>query len=469
MGKWQEAVKLAHEAQVASVTRSELEAGEGLYADQLLSGHWASPARQALSETPMEEVPFADASWFTHLRRVSTSSSKGPRPLHGRDMAAPPGRAWLSAVPPGGIRALTLFAAIRLAGILVLVFSATLMGRPPLKHLAHSWDSVWYLHIAEHGYGTRIHVSETGALQTDWAFFPLYPVLIKVLSRVLHVSPGAAAVLIAWSAAALAVYGIYAIVHRLHGRAVATVLVALWAALPHSVVLSLAYTESLFSALAAWSLYAVLKGRWSTAGALAALAGLTRPSGIAAAAAVITAAGYEAVRRRGRVPPRLWAGALLAPLGWAGYVLWVGKRTGDLLHGYFDVQSAWDSRLDFGTGTLRFLKGLLRHGGGAVQPLALMIVAAGLVLFILLCMDRAPLPLVVFAGVLLAMVIVVSGPFSSKPRFLLPAFPLLMPMARSLVRAWRSRPQRAALVGVSLAAVSVVYGAYLVLIARQPL
>ncbi|MFF7977071.1 mannosyltransferase family protein [Streptomyces sp. NPDC007905] len=384
-------------------------------------------------------------------------------------MAASSGRASLGAQPPGVVPALALFAAIRLTGVTVLALLAALTGRPPLKSLAHSWDSVWYLHIAKHGYGTRIHISATGALQRDWAFFPLYPVLIRVLSRVLHVGPGAAALLIAWCAAALAAYGIYAIGHRLHGRAVATVLVALWAALPHSVVLSLAYTEPLFSALAAWSLYAVLKGRWMAAGALAALAGLTRPSGIAAAVAVVTAAGCEAVRRRGRVPPGLWAGALLAPLGWAGYVLWVGQQSGDLLHGYFQAQSAWNSRLDLGAGTLRFLKALLLHGGGAVQPLALVIVAASLVLFLLLCLDRGPLPLVVFAGVLLAMVITVSGPFSSKPRFLLPAFPLLLPMACGLVRAWRTGPKQAALVGGSVAAMSLVYGAYLVLIARQPL
>ncbi|MBV7699119.1 DUF6415 family natural product biosynthesis protein [Streptomyces sp. TRM70350] len=49
-------------------------------------------------------------------------------------------------------------------------------------------------------------------------------------------------------------------------------------------------TESLFTACAAWSLYAVLTGRWLTAATLAALAGLTRPTGIAVAAAVTVTA-----------------------------------------------------------------------------------------------------------------------------------------------------------------------------------
>ena len=400
---------------------------------------------------------------------MRTSSYKSPRPLLGQDVAVSSGRPWLLTRPPGVVLALALFAAIRLAGVAAMAALAALTGRPPLKSLAHSWDSVWYLHIAEHGYGTRIHITQTGALQTDWAFFPLYPLLIRALSHTLHITPGSAALLVAWGTAVLAAYGVYAIGHGLHGRAVATVLVALWAVLPHSVVLSLAYTEPLFSALAVWSLFAVLKGRWVVAGTLAALAGLTRPSGIAAAVAVLAAAGYEVVRQRGRVPPGLWAGAVLAPLGLAGYVLWVGRRTGDLLHGYFRIQSAWNSRLDFGEGTLRFLKGLLLHGGGVVQPLALVIVATSVVLFLLLCLDKAPVPLVVFAGTLLAMVLLVSGPFSSKPRFLLPAFPLLIPPACGLARTWRSRPERAAVLGGTLTVVSLAYGAFLVLIPHQPL
>ncbi|MFG2639087.1 mannosyltransferase family protein [Streptomyces sp. NPDC048362] len=371
--------------------------------------------------------------------------------------------------PPGVSLALALFAGLRLAGIAVVAVVDHLTGRTAGKSLAHSWDSVWYLHIAEHGYGTRIRITGSGAVQTDWAFFPLYPGLVRGLRDLVPISAGKAGLLIAWSAAVLAAYGIYAIGHHLYGRAVATTLVALWAALPHSVVLTLAYTEPVFTTCAAWSLYAVLKGRWLTAGSLAALAGLARPNGIAAAVAVAVAAVHEVIRQRGRVPRGLWSGVLLGPLGWVGYVLWVGGQTGDLLHGYFQVQSAWNSRLDLGVGSLRFVKSLLLHGGKVTFPVAVVVVAVSVLLFCLLCLDRAPLPLVVFAGVLLLLVLAVSGPFSSKPRFLLPAFPLLIPLARALVRACHSSLARAVLVGGTLATVSVAYGAYLAVLAHEPL
>ncbi|WP_053711169.1 hypothetical protein [Streptomyces sp. NRRL B-3648] len=408
---------------------------------------------------------------MTKVGNVSTSSVPRPEPTA---PAGPLHRPWpprpaAAGSPRGFLPALALFAGLRLAGILAVILTNELRGHPLVRNLAHSWDSRWYLHIATHGYGRLIWVGPTGAVQTDWAFFPLYPALIRALTTVLPLTPGQAGLLIAWTAAGVAAYGVYRVGHHLYGRGVATTLVALWAALPHAVELTLAYTESLFAALAAWSLYCVLKGRWLWAGTLAALAGLSRPSGVAVAVAVSLTAGYEVLRRRGRAPARLWAGALLAPLGWLGYVLWVGSRTGDVLGGYFSVQSAWGSRYDFGVGSVRFLKALLLHGGGVVYPAALLIIAVSVLLFVLLCLERAPLPLVVFSGVLVLLVLGGAGSFSSKPRFLLPAFPLLIPMARALARTWWLRRSPAVVVYGALAMASLLAGAYVTAVAHSPL
>ncbi|MGW4569021.1 hypothetical protein ACWEN3_44050 [Streptomyces sp. NPDC004561] len=403
---------------------------------------------------------------------MSTSSVPRPEPAApSRPLGPPDLLPWISrrGVPEGAVAALVLFTAVRLAGVLTVIVTNALRGHPLVKTLAHSWDSRWYLHIAAQGYGHKMWITPTGAVQTDWAFFPLYPALIRALTTVLPLTPGQAALLISWIAAGVAAYGVYVIGHHLYGRGVATALVALWAALPHAIELTIAYTESLFAALAIWALYYVLKGRWLWAGGLAALAGLSRPSGFAVAGAVAIAAAYEALRRRGRVPVCLWAGAVLAPLGWLGYVLWVGTQTGDVLGGYFKVQSAWDSRFDFGLGSAHFVKGLLLHGGGVVYSAALVIVAAGVLLFALLCLDRAPLALVIFAGVLILLVVGGSGSFSSKPRFLLPAFPLLIPMARALARTWRVRPAQAMLVYGAIAVMSLLFGAYVTAVAHSPL
>ncbi|MFD7478469.1 hypothetical protein ACFV8Z_41830 [Streptomyces sp. NPDC059837] len=365
-------------------------------------------------------------------------------------------------------QALALFAAARVVGVLVLAGTAWAGGKRPLALLGRSWDSLWYLGIAAHGYARTLYFRPT-VVHSDLAFFPLYPGLIRAVTTLTPLSGGAAGLLVAWTAAAVAACGIYAIGARLHGRAVATALVLLWGLLPHSIVLSLAYTEPVLTAFAAWSLYAVLTERWLWAGALAALAGVSRPNGLAVAAAVLAAAACEIWRRRGRVTHRLWTGAALAPVGWGGYVLWVGRREGDPFGGYFEVQRLWGSRFDFGVGSLRFVRHLLTHGDRFVFPMTMVVVAAAVLLYGLLIADHAPLPLLVHSGVLLLIALGGSGFFECKPRFLLPAFPLLLPLARALVRTARARPWHAALVVGALAGLSFAYGAYLVVIAHTPL
>ncbi|MFE6892416.1 glycosyltransferase family 39 protein [Streptomyces sp. NPDC057694] len=382
-----------------------------------------------------------------------------------------PARRWRGGNPPGVLRALAVFAAVRAVGVVLVVLTDLSGGHSATRTLTRAWDAVWYLHIAEHGYGTREYLSSFGTVQTDWAFFPLFPLLTRWADVVLPGGVGPAALLVAWAAALAAAWGVYAVGHRLYGTATATFLVVLWALLPQAVVLTLAYSESLFAALAAWALYALLSRNWPLAGVLAALAGLTRPTGVAVAAAVVVTAGWELVRRRGRGRGP-WLAVLLAPAGWLGYVLWVGARTGDLLHGYFTVQDAWKSGLDFGASSLRFLRVLFLYGGKVVYPVSVLLVAAAVVLFCLLCLERSPraaLPLLVFSGMLVLMVLLLGGPFASKPRFVLPAFPLLIPVARTMARGWPRRRAQVLVVTGAVACAGLSYGAWVAAAVKTPL
>ncbi|MFJ7063996.1 glycosyltransferase family 39 protein [Streptomyces sp. NPDC101115] len=362
--------------------------------------------------------------------------------------------------------ALGLFAAARLTGILVLALWAWHVGRSPRALLAKSWDSDWYTRIAAHGYGRTLFWPD-GAVQSDLAFFPLYPGLVRAVTTVLPVAYGTAGLLLSWLAAGAAAWGIYLVAERLCGRPAAVFTVLLWGLLPHSIVLSMAYTEPLMTAFAAWALYALLTRRWLWAGTLAALAGLSRPNAVAIAAAVLAAAGLELWRRRGRVAWPVWAGAALAPVGWLSYLLWVGARRGDLLGGYFAVQDGWTSRFDLGRGALRFVRGMVTGPTEFGYVMALVITGAGVLLFALLvCGERPPLPVLVYTAVLVLITVGGSGFFESKPRFLLPAFPLLLPLARAMTRA---RPGAATVVIAGLAGLSFAYAPYVLTLARMAL
>lgn len=392
--------------------------------------------------------------------RVSVSAS----PLEMRAVKA------VRSAAPATVIALGVFAAVRGAGVLVLTLGSWWAGKDPLRVLGKSWDSVWYLGIAANGYGrTQMWadpVTGTGFIQSDYAFFPLYPTLIRLVGAVLPGGLIPAGILVAWICAAVAAVGVYRIGEWVIGPRAGLLLVGLWAALPHAVVLSLAYTEALLAALAAWALYALMRGRWLWAAGLAVLAGLTRPTGLAVAAAVSVMALHTILSRRSRAP-EVWAAGLLAPAGWAAYVLAVGVRVRDPLGGYFTVQRRWGSRFDFGAGALRSAERVLT--GGHV-PLAttvtvVLLAAAGL-LAMLLVLDRTPLPLLAYTAILLVIAYGGAGFFESKPRFLLPAFPLLLPVAAVMARA---RPRTAVVVTAVLAGLSYGYGLYLLLVARVPL
>lgn len=329
--------------------------------------------------------------------------------------------------------ALAAYVAVRTAGLLMLAVWADRQRLGLWAILAAQWDADWYLDIAENGYARELGTAYNA---NNLAFFPFYPVLVKAVAVLTPGSRATTGLGVAIAASLLAAWGIFAVGDRLHGRRVGVLLTTLWAAFPVGMVQWMGYTESLFTALAAWALYAVLTGRWLWAGAFAALAGLTRPTGIAVAAAVGVAALWSLRRRP--MQPRALIAAAVAPLGWCAFVGWAGLRLGRW-DGYFAVQRLWHNEVDGGVYTLRRMRQLLVYD--ATPHLFLVVVTLTLigavVLFGLSVWDRQSLPLLVFSGVLLAIVLASGGVYFPRARFLVPAFPLLLPLALHLSRASR--------------------------------
>lgn len=364
--------------------------------------------------------------------------------------------------------ALAVYAIVRALGLLVFWVAARTSGKDPLTRLNGRWDSVWYQRVAEDGYGHTVTLPD-GTIHSDLAFFPLLPVLERGLSEVTPLTPGGAGLLVAWSAGLLAAWGVFAVGAHLHGRRTGVVLAALWGVYPTAFVQSMAYTETLFTALAAWALYAVLTGRWIAAGALCVLAGLTRPSAAALIAALAITAAVTLVRefRAGdRIGPvlrrnaRMVAGVLLAPLGWLAYVVFVAVREGSPL-AYFAVQAQWGNSIDGGRALATFIAGL-------PWPAALGLWAALALLgwLVVLCVrQRQPLPLLVHGIAIVVISLIGAGYFGSRPRLMMPAFPLLLPPAVALLRL---RTAGTSAVLTALACASAAYGAWTLLGAGPP-
>lgn len=310
------------------------------------------------------------------------------------------------------------------------------------------WDAQWYARIATIGYGhvvTTVH----GEQHSDYAFFPLLPLLERAGHALTGAPPVDVGLVVSWTAGTVAAVGICALGIRLADARVGLVWAALWSLMPMSAVLALSYSDSLLAALSVWGLIALLHKRWLVAGLLAVGTGLARPTGAALVIAVM-AAGLVALAKHRDY--RALGAVVLAPVGLVGYLAWVGWQTGSAT-GYFDVTNGWGNGLDGGVALVKWI--------GALDPFAAGAVIAGLLLLLallgLLIHDREPWPVLVYTAVVVAMSVTTSGFFGSKPRYLLAAFPLLLPVARRIARL-RTPTLSAALVTLGL--ISTAYGVW---------
>jgi hypothetical protein len=331
---------------------------------------------------------------------------------------------------------------------------------------AARWDSVWYLTIAEHGYGDAHSHAQA-------AFYPLYPLLMRVVGWLVG-SPLLAGILVSLGC----FLGALVLLHRLVALelglrdARGTVLLVAFA--PTAFFFSAVYSESLFLLVSVGAVLAARRGRWGWAGVLGALTALTRNSGVlllvpllllflygprADRAAVPAAAGTEegarrAARWRPRHPPTpqlLWLA--LVPLGLALYLAWSAVALGDAFAPYHaqalwlrhfeplgalagGVRAAWLGlrQLVHGSPTPRYFG---ENGGDPFEVAGQSLMLLGFLAFALVAcagaLRRLPFAYGAYAAAALAMTLsypVDAQPLMSLPRYIVVLFPLQMWLAR---------------------------------------
>ena len=366
---------------------------------------------------------------------------------------------------PLALAGVAVFAGIR---ILTLGVSAFLLPRGKfhtlhysLWHLIASWDSGRFLHIAAHGY---TYVPGNLRLDVIFAWFPGYPAAIDALSPIPGVGAHRAAFTVTIAAGLAAAWGLTRLGLRLTGDLrISLLLEALWAVAPGSLAWAMLYSDALFCALAVWSLVALVERRWLTAAGLAILAGTVRSTALALIAAVLVAALPPLIRAlRAREPLRTWwrpaAAVVTAPLGLVGYWAYSAWATHHLA-GFAWVEENAHNSFDWGQGIILAAKQAIIYGPNASVALTLLVIAAAVVLTGCSLAERIPVCLHAYTLVVIVLALA-PGPYylGSKPRFLLPAMLLGLPLARLLARApvWVLIP-----VIAILAAASTWFGIYL--------
>jgi hypothetical protein len=316
------------------------------------------------------------------------------------------------------------------------------------------WDGEHYVTLALGGYLTPPD-------NVSPAFFPLYPLLVRSFGE-LFGGPISREALSVWGPLIsllflpFALYFVYQIALDGWGHRVARGAVLALAFFPTTFFLNAAYTESLFLALSAGSVWAVrVRKDLLLACVLAGLASATRNVGVF----LIVPLAYEWINNMDR-----WRGAylLLVPSGLVAYMGYLWARFGDPLLFYTaqedwgrkatgplaTVGRAWTSAvegagrlLDPGLWTDPTIGNLANHvaGAGNLTNLAFFVFAVA----VLLAGSRDLPPSLTLYGLLLIAPATLFGtaqsPLMGTPRYMLVAFPIFIVLGLLSTNSWLFR------------------------------
>jgi hypothetical protein len=289
-------------------------------------------------------------------------------------------------------------------------------SRGPRANPFAAWDAGWYLGIARFGYHARaVRITPSGVYH-DFAFFPLWPGLIRLLS-IGNADGRIIAVVAANVLFVLAVVVIWRLFANRFDTGTATRGVVLLVFSPAAYVFSMGYSEPLLLLLVALA-FVVPRGSLLRL-PFAALAVGTRIAGTA----VVVSAALMVIVRQGRTR---WVALGTAVAGTAAFAAWwlfIAQLTNDPL-GFLHGSPSW-ARV---TGLLGIIRDLEKPTPERVAWAAVvLIVLAGAVR-----VGRRDLELGVYAVVAIAMSALPGSLIDSTPRYALAAFPAFAGLAFGL-------------------------------------
>jgi hypothetical protein len=225
------------------------------------------------------------------------------------------------------------------------------------SHALCNYDCGWYEHTARAGYDLA-PVSDVYANTANWAFFPLYPLLLAAVAAITPSATGMTWAGILLSTACFAGFGTLGALHlqegapgTASGRAALPVawlgFVSLW---PGDIYFALPYSEALYALLMTASLLALTRRRIVESALASAALTATRPPGVLMVPVIIADRWHYLWQqhRSGRLrqaPVTVLSHVLLpvalAPLGLFAFMAYLRWHMGDGL-AFIHVQTAWN-------------------------------------------------------------------------------------------------------------------------------
>ncbi|PVZ93771.1 hypothetical protein DDQ50_08225 [Amnibacterium flavum] len=318
------------------------------------------------------------------------------------------------------------------------------------------WDGQWYWRISLLGYPNELPVDASGYVgENEWAFMPLYPAVVRVVTLVTGLGWPPAAFIVSMGFGFGAAIMVYRLLRDRLDHSAALFSVVLFSVSPLSFMLQMAYAESMQLFFLALALHLLLRRRWVPLLPVIAAVALTRPTGLAFA---LTLGLYWLVRfftrSREPFPPRdrIWVAVLTAFSGFMGFawVLIAWLVTGSPA-AYTDTELAWRSSWIGHQHLLPFAPWFQAAPfwfGSTIGPIMVVLIVVGFAALLFLpAVRRLGVEIRLWAASYGLYLFAVFFPQSSLLRLLMPMFPLL-----GAVGVVRSIPLRVGLVVVSLIA-----------------
>jgi hypothetical protein len=330
-----------------------------------------------------------------------------------------------------------------------LVAIATALALRPTAWTLDRWDGRWYQMVARGGYLL------VPGRQSDPAFFPLYPIMLRGVHAA-GVGWGIAGPLLSNAALIVGLGLFYALSREIFSEPLARRATTYLAIFPLGYVFSMAYPESVVLVLLAAAPLAALRRRWWLATVCAGAAAVARPEGLFL---IFPLAGI-AWQQRHSLPPARRGAALAAILAPPAALVSYSLYLDDVLHdplAWSQAERAWGRQFRI-TGVVRafaHLPAAVGHTPWLARDAACFFLYLGL----LYAARRAGTPVTwLAAGLAVVVLPVFTGAFDSIGRFGLLAPPLFWGLA-SLTKDARSERivQAVSLLLLALGTASLAY------------
>lgn len=308
-----------------------------------------------------------------------------------------------------------------------------------------NWDGAYYLSIAQFGYKEQSH----------YAFFPLYPLLIRGLNQITQ-NYLAAALIISAVCSFLGLQLLYKLIRLDFDKKLAEKTIISIIFFPTSFYFLTAYSESLFFFLVVITFYFLRTKKILLATLMTILASATRITGLALSLALMTEIYLTSGFNR-----KNWF-VLLSPLGFAAYCLFLQDQISDPLY-FLTAQLHWQRQISIPFlnfwDTLKSLTtpGFIQTNFNSILDLLFAIFGLGLALR---SFRFLPISISVYAFISILIPLLTST-LMSMPRFLLPIFPIFILISQIKNKYWTLGYQIISLMLLSIFTVLFINGHWL--------